>query len=134
MTKKEASFILANIDRRVCDDEVSEALDIAIKTLEQNSKYRKEARRWKRKALEQKPCEDEYIKVPKKALKYRTAGMVAYNAEWLKNHFDIERAICGAQEPVLDKIREIVDMWAYRDSYDCMRKIADLVKPQESKK
>lgn len=48
---------------------------------------------------EQEPCEDEYIKVPKKALKYRTAGMVAYNAEWLKNHFDIERAvICGTQE------------------------------------
>lgn len=46
-------------------------------------------------ALEQ---EDEYVKVPKKALKYRTAGMVAYNAEWLKNHFDMERAvICGAQ-------------------------------------
>ena len=57
------------------------------------------------KALEQEPCEDEYIKVPKKALKYRTAGMVAYNAEWLKNHFDIERAvICGAQEPCDDAI------------------------------
>lgn len=52
------------------------------------------------KVLEQEPCNDEYIKVPKKALKYRTAGMVAYNAEWLKNHFDIERTvICGAQEP-----------------------------------
>ncbi len=50
--------------------------------------------------MEHEPCEDEYIKVPKKALKYRTAGMVAYNAEWLKNHFDIERAvICGAQQP-----------------------------------
>lgn len=48
------------------------------------------------KALEQESCEDEYIKVPKKALKYRTAGMVAYNDEWLKNHFDIEKAvICG---------------------------------------
>lgn len=45
------------------------------------------------KALEQEPCEDEYIKVPKKALKYRTAGMVAYNVEWLKNHFDIERTV-----------------------------------------
>ena len=57
------------------------------------------------KALEQEPCEDEYIKVPKKALKYRTTGMVAYNAEWLKNHFDIERAvICGAQEPCEDAI------------------------------
>ena len=50
--------------------------------------------------MEQETCEDEYIKVPKKALKYRTAGMVAYNAEWLKDHFDIERAvICGAQQP-----------------------------------
>ena len=48
--------------------------------------------------LEQDPCEDEYIRVPKKALKYRTAGMVAYNAEWLKDHFDIERdVICGAK-------------------------------------
>ena len=50
--------------------------------------------------LKDEPCDDEYIKVPKKALKYRTAGMVAYNAEWLKNHFDIERVvICGEQEP-----------------------------------
>lgn len=53
----------------------------------------------------QEPYEDEYIKVPKKALKYRTAGMVAYNAEWLKNHFDIERAvICGVQQPCNDVI------------------------------
>ena len=35
MTNKEASFILANIDRRVCDDELSNALDMAIKALEQ---------------------------------------------------------------------------------------------------
>lgn len=35
MTRKEASFILANIDRRVCDDELSEALDMAIKALEE---------------------------------------------------------------------------------------------------
>ena len=34
MTNKEASFILANIDRRVCDDELSNALDMAIKALE----------------------------------------------------------------------------------------------------
>ena len=40
MTIEEASFILANIDRRVCDDELSEALDMAIS------------------ALEQEPCED----------------------------------------------------------------------------
>ena len=35
MTRKEASFILANIDRRVCDDELSDALDMSIKALEQ---------------------------------------------------------------------------------------------------
>ena len=35
MNRKEASFILANIDRRVCDDELNEALDMAIKALEQ---------------------------------------------------------------------------------------------------
>lgn len=35
MTREEASFILANIDRRVCDDELSDALDMAIKALEQ---------------------------------------------------------------------------------------------------
>lgn len=33
MTENEASFILANIDRRVCDDELSDALDMAIKAL-----------------------------------------------------------------------------------------------------
>lgn len=40
MNREEASFILANIDRRVCDDELIEALEMAIK------------------ALEQEPCED----------------------------------------------------------------------------
>lgn len=35
MTREEASFILANIDRRVCDDELNEALDMGIKALEQ---------------------------------------------------------------------------------------------------
>ena len=35
MTNEKASFILANIDRRVCDDELNDALDVAIKALEQ---------------------------------------------------------------------------------------------------
>ena len=35
MTREEASFVLANIDRRICDDELNEALDMAIKALEQ---------------------------------------------------------------------------------------------------
>lgn len=38
MNRGEASFILANIDRRVCDDELNEALDVAIKALEQEPK------------------------------------------------------------------------------------------------
>ncbi|MBQ1296956.1 MAG: hypothetical protein IIY21_23120 [Clostridiales bacterium] len=33
MTREYANFILANIDRRVCDAELSEALDMAIKAL-----------------------------------------------------------------------------------------------------
>jgi len=33
MTREEAIFILQNIDRRVCDDELSEALDVAIEAL-----------------------------------------------------------------------------------------------------
>ena len=87
MTREEAVDILEHNWTRLenhdyTEEELNEALDIAIK------------------ALEQEPCEDEYIKVPQKALKYRTAGMVAYNTEWLKKHFDIERAvICGVQEP-----------------------------------
>ena len=46
----------------------------------------------------QEPCENEYIKIPKKALKYRTAGMVAYNAEWLKKNWQMEMDIvCGVK-------------------------------------
>ncbi|GEM_PF-6492411 len=50
------------------------------------------------KALEQQPCEDEYIKVPKKA----------------KNHVDIERSvICGTQETcedawIIDSLKEFL--------------------------
>lgn len=63
------------------------------------------------------PCEDEYIKVPKKALKYKTAGMVAYNAEWLKDHFDIERAvICGAQQPCGDCVSRSEALSVFRPS------------------
>ena len=39
MTRKEANFILANIDRRVCDDELNEALDMAIEALEQKPQF-----------------------------------------------------------------------------------------------
>ena len=76
--------------------------------------------------LEQEPCEDEYIKVPKKALKYRTAGMVAYNAEWLKNHFDIERAvICGAQQSCDDLISrdEVIDILL--NEVECVQRASD---------
>lgn len=35
MTREEASFILANIERRGCDNELNEALDMAIRELDQ---------------------------------------------------------------------------------------------------
>lgn len=38
MTREEASFILANIDRSVCDEELSEALDVAIEALKHEPK------------------------------------------------------------------------------------------------
>ena len=70
------------------------------------------------------PCEDEYIKVPKKALKYRTAGMVAYNAEWLKNHFNIERAvICGVQEPCDDCISKQAAIVALDDRMSSLENV-----------
>ena len=55
-------------------------------------------------ALEQQPCDDEYIKVPKKALKYRTAGMVAYNTEWLKKHWQMEMDIVCGVKPCKDAV------------------------------
>ena len=54
-------------------------------------------------------------------MKYRTSGMVAYNAEWLKNHFDIERAVlCGEQEPCEDAIsrQAVLDLCDKRTKYD----------------
>ena len=79
--------------------------------------------------------QDEYIKVPKKALKYRTAGIVAYNAEWLKNHFDIERAvICGVQEHYEDAIsrQAVLDItWeepSYTDAMNVLTEVRDKVK------
>ena len=83
------------------------------------------------------PSEDEYIKVPKKALKYRTAGMVAYNVEWLKNHFDIEQAVICGQQPcedaisrqaVLDILKREGHKWGndYRDWVDAIEEIKNL--------
>lgn len=54
MTNKEASFILANIDRRVCDDELSDALDMAIKALEQQPT--RPTARWERLVDDFKKC------------------------------------------------------------------------------
>lgn len=86
--------------------------------------------------LEQELCEDKYIKVPKKTLKYRTTGMVAYNVDWLKAHFDLERAvICGEQEScddVLDKIRNEIDtllkVYPFIDHYNMYVKLDDVKK------
>lgn len=88
MTREEALEWFKDRKKRYClDDKCQQAEDMAIK------------------ALEQEPCEDEYIKVPKKAMKYVTKGMVAYNYKWLREHFDIERlVVCGEQEPCEDAI------------------------------
>lgn len=39
MTRKEASFYLANMDRKYMEEGMSEALDMAIKTLEQEQEW-----------------------------------------------------------------------------------------------
>ena len=70
MTIEEASFILANIDRRVCDDELSEALDMAIEVLEQ---------------LKEKP---EYIDT-------QHVGMVLKNVPKQPDNCKIYDGICG---------------------------------------
>lgn len=54
MTNEEASFILANIDRRVCDDELNDALDMAIKALEQQTT--RPTARWERLVDDFKKC------------------------------------------------------------------------------
>ena len=65
---------------------------------------RERRRKMNDKALSQEPCDDEYIKVPKKALKYRTAGMVAYNVEWLKKNWQMEMDIVCGVKPCDDAI------------------------------
>ncbi|MBO5971323.1 MAG: hypothetical protein J6S14_22850 [Clostridia bacterium] len=164
MRVDEAIHYLERIKQEYDCSYEEDALDMAIQALEQEPKnlHREREQAYMQgyedasKRYRQEPCEDEYIKVPKKALKYRTAGMVAYNAEWLKNHFDIERAvICGAQEPCNDAIsrREAIKIFTYNykgeriPDYDCdnfpvqiaMKKVKKMlrelppVKPQEPK-
>lgn len=70
MTIEKAIFILANIDRRVCDDELSEALDMAIEVLEQ---------------LKEKP---EYIDT-------QHVGMVLRNVPKQPDNCKIYDGICG---------------------------------------
>ena len=108
------------VAREIFDDEweynKDAFVEIACRKLEKLGIVRAKGDEWE--LLEQEPCEDEYIKIPKKALKYRTSGMVAYNVEWLKNHFDIERAvICGAQEPCEDAISRQTVLDAMRNNY-----------------
>ena len=59
MNRGEASFILANIDRRVCDDELNEALDMAIKALEQEAE---KAIKMRDATSEEQKSVDDYIK------------------------------------------------------------------------
>jgi len=59
MNREEASFILANIDRRVCDDELNDALDMAIKALEQEEE---KAIKMRDATSEEQKSVDDYIK------------------------------------------------------------------------
>ena len=104
MTNEEASFILANIDRRVCDDELNDALDVAIK------------------ALEQQPCEDCISR--KQALK-ETKALVRgnYDSEYIVETLKMLPPVTpmAEQKAVLDKITaEIWEEaeWAYSDFDD----------------
>lgn len=93
MTKEQRLELLKQIEEQIFVSSLESTLQDDLKSIAIHSIIEEEIER-----LEQEPCDDEYIKVPKKALKYRTAEMVAYNVEWLKNNFDIERAImCGAK-------------------------------------
>lgn len=55
------------------------------------------------KALEQEPCE-EFINVPRKALKFRATNFVGYNVEWLKKHWQMEMDIVCGVKPCEDAI------------------------------
>ena len=71
MTREEASFYLANMDRKYMEEGMSEALDMVIKALEQErsrsaeiTQYRHDCEKLMeenerlKKALEQEPCKD----------------------------------------------------------------------------
>lgn len=114
---REACYVISQwLEQESCDDWCDDWCDVPSDemTLEQARRAVKFLRKKLVEHLEQESCEDEYIKVPKKALMYRTAGMVAYNVEWLRNHFDIERAvICGVQGPALKTVTNKEEAEAY---------------------
>lgn len=64
--------------------------------------------------------EEDCYQVPKKALKYRTGEIIAYNYKWLKEHFDIEKSlICRKIEPC-DAIsrEELIKKAVYTETTD----------------
>lgn len=102
MTKEQRLVLLKQIEEQIYVCSLESTLQDDLKSAAIHSIIEEETER-----LEQEPCDDEYIKVPKKALKHRTAEMVAYNVEWLKNHFDMERAIiCGAKMQEVENDKE----------------------------
>ena len=58
MTREEAIEVIKQDIPCENDTDLIEALEMVISALEKIPKYRKKYKRWKRKALEQKPCED----------------------------------------------------------------------------
>ena len=73
-------------------------------------------------ALEQEPCE-EFINVPRKALKYISTNFVGYNVEWLKKHWQMEMDIVCGVKPCEDAISrqaaiDVLDRWLSCDDYN----------------
>lgn len=86
------------------------------------------------KAIEQEPCEDCVSRADVKIFldKYNFVSYDYTDEDFVKALLSVT-----PQEPILDKIRAIVDEWqsdTWTDnlSYECMVKIAELVELQES--
>ena len=101
MTREEAIKELKEFKNKSWDGMSEEVIDIAISALEQEQdmtiaylmgKYE-----------DKEPCE-EFINVPRKALKFRTTNFVGYNVEWLKKHWQMEMDIVCGVKPCEDAI------------------------------
>lgn len=108
MTSTEASNFLYLMKAKTIDIAELEALDMAIKALEQNESAEEWYKLFVEKLDEQEPCDDT-VSIRKDVLKCRVGGLVVYNVEWLKKHWQMEMEIVCGVKPCEDAIsREAV--------------------------